>query len=365
MPCKIISVFITLIFCTFFFAYLNISSIDNEPEFESVDKPKTTRLITSFDIKTLPGSDFKKLQLENETSLIATNIQTNSVLSITQSPPLPQNMLLDINTIGEVASPPHPFSILTNEVNSSTIVKNSDTPNFLATQHPSSRKFQNIDKQLSSLNRQEAQISAIPTERMPSKKKIKTNLRKRILISKSEPVVIKKSNTIKNLLSSSALPSNDKKKSSISRQPTKSLISSRFGKRIDPINNKVKFHKGIDISRPKGTEVLAWSDGVVTRNGWLRGYGLTVDVTHADGIKTRYAHLMRTTVQEGQKIDKGQIVGQVGETGRTTGSNLHFEVAVAGKISDPLNYLSEIYEIVGNNINTTNERPSTLNRWVR
>lgn len=124
-------------------------------------------------------------------------------------------------------------------------------------------------------------------------------------------------------------------------------ISSGFGKRADPLNNSRKFHKGIDISRPTGTEVFAWANGVVARTGWLRGYGLTVEIDHPNGMKTRYAHLNLTNIRKGQKIRKGQILGQVGETGRTTGANLHFEVVVAGKLSDPLNHLTENDEIVG------------------
>ncbi|MDK9708366.1 MAG: M23 family metallopeptidase [Desulforhopalus sp.] len=131
-------------------------------------------------------------------------------------------------------------------------------------------------------------------------------------------------------------------------------ISSGFGKRADPLNNSPKFHKGIDISRPTGTEVFAWANGVVARTGWLRGYGLTVEIVHPNGIKTRYAHLNLTNIRKGQKISKGQLLGQVGETGRTTGANLHFEVVVAGKLSDPLNHLSENDEIVGNGRITMN-----------
>lgn len=131
-------------------------------------------------------------------------------------------------------------------------------------------------------------------------------------------------------------------------------ISSGFGKRADPLNNSRKFHKGIDISRPTGTEVFAWANGVVAKAGWLRGYGLTVEIVHSNGIKTRYAHLNLTNIRKGQKISKGQILGQVGETGRTTGANLHFEVVVAGKLSDPLNHLSENDEIVGNGRMTMN-----------
>jgi murein DD-endopeptidase MepM/ murein hydrolase activator NlpD len=184
--------------------------------------------------------------------------------------------------------------------------------------------------------------------------KIKASFRKKILINDSQQAVVGTSSGTKGHLSLAEKTSNGQEGASKSQQTTENEISSSFGRRIDPINNSVKFHNGIDISRPTGTKVFAWSDGIVTRNGWLRGYGVTVDVTHSDGVKTRYAHLKRTNVRKGQKIDKGQILGQVGETGRTTGSNLHFEVAVAGKRSNPLDHLSEDGKIVGNSIVTKN-----------
>lgn len=144
-------------------------------------------------------------------------------------------------------------------------------------------------------------------------------------------------------------PDASKKKVSTSQQLIDNEeISSGFGKRTDPLNSIRKFHKGIDISRPTGTEVFAWNDGVVARSGWQRGYGLTVDIVHPNGIKTRYAHLKQATIHKGQKVSKGQILGRVGASGRTTGANLHFEVVVAGKLADPLNHLLEDDDIVGN-----------------
>ena len=124
-------------------------------------------------------------------------------------------------------------------------------------------------------------------------------------------------------------------------------LCSNFGKRKDPLSNRKAFHKGIDISRPTGTEVFAWSKGVVAQAQWLGAYGLTVDVLHPNGIKTRYAHLQQANVREGQQLNKGQSIGQVGTTGRTTGANLHFEVMVAGKLANPEKYITENITIVG------------------
>jgi murein DD-endopeptidase MepM/ murein hydrolase activator NlpD len=210
------------------------------------------------------------------------------------------------------------------------------------------------NKNPNNFNVQEIERFTLTAKRVPTETKIRANIRKKIFVSKPQRIVIKRSTATKVLMRSATIAKHAKKKSSLLLQSLANGISSSYGKRIDPIGNTVKFHKGIDIFRAPGTEVFAWSDGVISRSGWLRGYGLTVDVTHANGIKTRYAHLMRATVKKGQKIYKGQILGQVGETGRTTGPNLHFEVAVAGKITDPRKHLSKITEIVGDDRSAIN-----------
>ncbi|MFP5238760.1 MAG: M23 family metallopeptidase [Acidobacteriota bacterium] len=122
--------------------------------------------------------------------------------------------------------------------------------------------------------------------------------------------------------------------------------SSGFGVRRDPINKLSDFHKGIDISRPAGTAVLAWSEGVVVRAGWLGDYGNTVDVLHSDGVKTRYAHLRTVHVGAGEKVRAGHVLGQVGRTGRTTGANLHFEVTVGDKLVDPRKHFPDPSQVV-------------------
>lgn len=127
----------------------------------------------------------------------------------------------------------------------------------------------------------------------------------------------------------------------------KAGASSGFGVRRDPINKRRDFHKGIDISRPAGTDVFAWSEGTVVKAGWMRDYGHTIDILHADGVKTRYAHLRAIFVREGQQTQGGQVLGQVGRTGRTTGANLHFEVMVEGKLVDPRKHLPGTTRIVG------------------
>ena len=122
--------------------------------------------------------------------------------------------------------------------------------------------------------------------------------------------------------------------------------SSGFGVRRDPISKRRDFHKGIDISRPAGTEVLAWSGGTVVKAGWMGDYGRTVDILHPNGMKTRYAHLQAVHVREGDQARPGQVLGQVGRSGRTTGANLHFEVMENGRPVDPRKHLTEPAQIV-------------------
>lgn len=137
-------------------------------------------------------------------------------------------------------------------------------------------------------------------------------------------------------------------------------VSSGFGVRRDPINNRRDFHKGIDIPRPSGTEVLAWSAGIVVKAGWRKGYGKTVDILHADGVTTRYSHLRRILVQEGWQIVAGAVLGQIGRTGRTSGANLHFEVIVDGKTIDPTSYIADASQIVCGFCRTSGAAPSSI-----
>lgn len=118
-------------------------------------------------------------------------------------------------------------------------------------------------------------------------------------------------------------------------------ISSYFGHRPDPIYNITKFHSGMDFSAPLGTEAYATGDGVVDdieHNEW--GYGTMVVINHGFGYKTRYAHLQKATVRKGQKVKRGQMVGLIGNTGKTTGVHLHYEVLKNNVAIDPINFLS-------------------------
>ena len=120
-------------------------------------------------------------------------------------------------------------------------------------------------------------------------------------------------------------------------------ISAQFGMRLDPFVDKFKPHHGIDISAPRGTDIYAAADGKIietkTRYRPNYGYGKQIIVDHGYGMKTRYAHLSKVLVKPGQKITRYTVIGKVGDTGRSTGPHLHYEVLKEGKTVNPALYL--------------------------
>lgn len=121
----------------------------------------------------------------------------------------------------------------------------------------------------------------------------------------------------------------------------KSYISSRFGYRIDPFNKRTKFHQGVDLCSKDGTAIFVTGDGKVVRVGFdFFGYGNFVIVDHGFGYRTRYAHLKKSMVVDGQKLKRGDQVGQMGNTGRSSGTHLHYEVIYKSKRVNPLNYFN-------------------------
>jgi murein DD-endopeptidase MepM/ murein hydrolase activator NlpD len=113
-------------------------------------------------------------------------------------------------------------------------------------------------------------------------------------------------------------------------------VTSGFGDREDPFTGEREFHGGIDIGAPEGTDVLAIAAGQVVETGRNRPYGNYVVLEHGETTRSRYAHLeSEPTVEEGQSVQRGQVLGDVGSTGRSTGSHLHFEYSVNGERRDP------------------------------
>lgn len=112
-------------------------------------------------------------------------------------------------------------------------------------------------------------------------------------------------------------------------------ISSGFGMRYHPIYKKPKLHRGIDIPKPKGTPVYATGNGVVIRKGYDAGYGKFIEIQHADGFRSFYAHLSKMQVSVGDSVCITQQIACVGNTGISTGSHLHYEVRKGGRYMNP------------------------------
>lgn len=134
-----------------------------------------------------------------------------------------------------------------------------------------------------------------------------------------------------------------------SREPVDSIdrLSSNFGSRNDPFNGHKRMHQGVDIAGPLGTPVYATADGIVAvaeyNNG---GYGNLVEIDHGNGLQTRYGHLSRLVAQPNEFVRRGQLIGLMGSTGRSTGSHLHYEVRIDGNAVNPLPYIDGTnYEI--------------------
>ncbi|MBK68330.1 MAG: hypothetical protein CMF54_00895 [Legionellales bacterium] len=117
-------------------------------------------------------------------------------------------------------------------------------------------------------------------------------------------------------------------------------VSSSYGKRLDPITGKLEFHHGVDFAGRSGSAINSVASGLVTWSGFRYGYGNMVEVNHGNGYQTRYAHHEKNLVVVGQKVEKGQVIALMGETGRTTGPHVHFEVLKNGIPVNPLKYTS-------------------------
>lgn len=120
-------------------------------------------------------------------------------------------------------------------------------------------------------------------------------------------------------------------------------ISSTFGFRVDPLSGGRRMHTGLDLATEKGRVVWAAAKGYVVRAAWTAGYGLLVEVRHPGDLTTRYSHLSALLCQPGDEVAPGRPVGLVGNTGRSTGPHLHFEVWQGGLARDPLKWLGDAY----------------------
>jgi murein DD-endopeptidase MepM/ murein hydrolase activator NlpD len=125
-----------------------------------------------------------------------------------------------------------------------------------------------------------------------------------------------------------------------SRMPVPgSALTSGFGMRIHPVLGGRRAHKGIDLAMPTGTPIFATADGMVSKAERFSSYGLYVSLEHGADIQTRYGHMSRINVAAGQAVHKGDVIGYVGSTGRSTGPHLHYEVRIGGVAVNPVPYL--------------------------
>lgn len=121
--------------------------------------------------------------------------------------------------------------------------------------------------------------------------------------------------------------------------PTRGWVTSDFGSRVDPYTSERVMHAGIDIAGPHGKEIIAPSDGTVVFAGLEGGYGNVIVIDHGYGIKTRYGHLASVKVKAGERIKRGDLIAAMGNTGRSTGPHLHYEVRVNGIAQNPRKFI--------------------------
>ncbi len=122
--------------------------------------------------------------------------------------------------------------------------------------------------------------------------------------------------------------------------PLPGTITSKFGRRVDPINRRTAFHSGLDIKNDIGTEIVAPADGRVVGRGYTRGYGNFLEIDHGNTFITRYLHMKKSLVKQGESVRRGQVIGLVGNTGRSTGPHLHYEIKYRDKAIDPIKFVN-------------------------
>ena len=120
----------------------------------------------------------------------------------------------------------------------------------------------------------------------------------------------------------------------------KGWMSSTFGRRVDPISGQMAWHQGVDFAGALGSDVIAVASGVVTYAGERSGYGRMIELSHGGGYRTRYGHHAELLVKAGDVVRKGQIIGRMGSSGRSTGPHVHFEVLKDGRKIDPTRYVA-------------------------
>ena len=128
----------------------------------------------------------------------------------------------------------------------------------------------------------------------------------------------------------------------------RATMTSHYGMRTHPVLGGRRMHDGVDLAAPRGTPVYAPADGYVQKASAFGSYGNFIEIEHGGNIETRYGHLSGYAVAAGDQVHKGQLIGYVGSTGRSTGPHLHYEVRVAGEVVDPMPYLASDTQLAVN-----------------
>ena len=126
--------------------------------------------------------------------------------------------------------------------------------------------------------------------------------------------------------------------------PTKGHIVSRYGRRSSPYTFKPEFHEGVDIETFPGMEIVATAPGVVENVSWNSTLGLTISIRHKYGFITSYSHCQRVSVEAGQQVSKGEVIGYVGKTGKTTKYVCYYQIKIGTQFVDPVPYLNRIIQ---------------------
>lgn len=116
-------------------------------------------------------------------------------------------------------------------------------------------------------------------------------------------------------------------------------MTSAYGYREDPFKGRRANHKGLDMAAPIGTPIYATADGIVGRSQWVSGYGKYIEINHGGEIQTRYGHMSKLLVEANEYVKRGQMIGLMGSTGRSTGSHLHYEVRIEGQPVNPMTFM--------------------------
>lgn len=201
-----------------------------------------------------------------------------------------------------------------------------------------SRK-RSLERNVASINSQQQYINKAIAKNKDMIDKLRND---RVAYQKAERELAKQSASIGSYINKTAKDSNVQVASGFIK-PIQGRITSPFGWRTHPIFNTRSFHSGIDIGGPNYGEIRASNSGKVIYSGWYGGYGKVVIIEHGivngKPITTLYAHMSTILVSNGQKVNKGQVIGKEGTTGYSTGPHCHFEVRVNGQPNNPLNYI--------------------------